>query len=1100
MSDNRFSSHPALVGLKDFQRKTVDYLFHRFYGPDPTTRFLVADEVGLGKTLVARGIIAKTIEHLQDKVDRVDVIYVCSNAAIAKQNVDRLNVSGSAGFSIATRLTYLPEQVKSLRKNRVNFISLTPRTALDHTRSRDGHADERVILYVMLLNLLSAKNKPSRGLHNGLLNMLQGKMRKDNWRSKARDISAKDLDANLSKAFRKAVQEETELYSKLKNCCKSFAHYRKKIPREDSELRYDTIRDLRKTLASVCLSALKPSLVILDEFQRFKDLLDGDNEASILANKLFNTMNKDHEVKILLLSATPYKMLTFDNETDEDDHYLDFLQTLSFLLNEPGSVDKVESKRGKVKEIKDLIAKHRETLDALASDTHYNIDTRDSMENKTELQNCLLKVMCRTERVTITRNYNAMLTEIEQSAPLKPADLDHAAMVDKIARCVKAGESIEYWKSAPYLINFLKHYELRRKLEAHLNDPSETLLRAFSTANDQLLTKNKINKYSKLDPANPRMRILFEDTIDKGMWQLLWMPPSMPYCKLAGVFAGKESLTKMLVFSSWRAVPDAIASTCSYEAERRMLSGVPVDITYNKLYDKIKPLLRFAIDSNKRPTGMPVLAWMLPSPMLATKIDPLFIALKHGGKPISSRELKEEIKTICRKLLKRMPEAVPGVRADERWYWAAPILLEAGNQKSGSQFVDWCKNEWGKVVADRESEIRSKDHQFKDHRFKNHIDLLVQLVEGKIELGPQPEDLIDVLCEMALAGPGVCALRALLRLAPKMDPFKPSILEAAVRIASGFRSRYNMPETIYMLRNTLRDTLLRNTSKDAPYPYWRLTLQYGIDGNLQSVLDEYVHVLKESLGLQDHSLEDQVSQIAEAIRSALLLRTAQFQIDEIKVSGEELVKNGFNTRCRFALRFGDIRDDDNQVLVRESSVRDAFNSPFRPFVLASTSIGQEGLDFHTWCHAVVHWNLPSNPVDLEQREGRVQRYKNHAVRKNIAEHYGLRGLALADFQGKGDPWHNLFQMASQNRSNGHCDLIPYWIFEEGSARVQRRIPLLPHSKEVAKLRFLKEGLTRYRLVFGQPRQEDLLFSFTQNDSPKMKDPLIDWLISLKPPL
>ncbi len=35
-------------------------------------------------------------------------------------------------------------------------------------------------------------------------------------------------------------------------------------------------------------------------------------------------------------------------------------------------------------------------------------------------------------------------------------------------------------------------------------------------------------------------------------------------------------------------------------------------------------------------------------------------------------------------------------------------------------------------------------------------------------------------------------------------------------------------------------------------------------------------------------------------------------------------------------------------------------------------------------HSIVHWNLPSNPVDLEQREGRIHRYKGHALRKNIA--------------------------------------------------------------------------------------------------------------------
>ncbi|MFQ5486022.1 MAG: helicase-related protein, partial [Desulfobacterales bacterium] len=232
------------------------------------------------------------------------------------------------------------------------------------------------------------------------------------------------------------------------------------------------------------------------------------------------------------------------------------------------------------------------------------------------------------------------------------------------------------------------------------------------------------------------------------------------------------------------------------------------------------------------------------------------------------------------------------------------------------------------------------------------------------------------------------------------------------------------------------------------------------------------------------------------IQSVLSLRTAQMRIDEIKTSEDGFIIDDFNTRCRFALRFGDIRDDNNQAIVRADSVREAFNSPFRPFILASTSIGQEGLDFHTWCHAVVHWNLPSNPVDLEQREGRVHRYKGHAIRKNIAEKYGLAALSEAH-QG-GDPWQTLFQIASQNKSKGHSDLIPYWIFEEGSARVERRIPLLPYSKEVGKLKRLKQSLALYRMVFGQPRQEDLLFSLSQNGNYESVN-LDDWMISLQPP-
>src|SRR5438094_10053654 len=86
---------PVMAGLKDFQRRTVDYVFQRLYEDDPPARrFLVADEVGLGKTLVARGLIARAIRHLQvEGVKRIDIVYICSNADIARQNVNRLNVT-----------------------------------------------------------------------------------------------------------------------------------------------------------------------------------------------------------------------------------------------------------------------------------------------------------------------------------------------------------------------------------------------------------------------------------------------------------------------------------------------------------------------------------------------------------------------------------------------------------------------------------------------------------------------------------------------------------------------------------------------------------------------------------------------------------------------------------------------------------------------------------------------------------------------------------------------------------------------------------------------------------------------------------------------
>ena len=94
-------------------------------------------------------------------------------------------------------------------------------------------------------------------------------------------------------------------------------------------------------------------------------------------------------------------------------------------------------------------------------------------------------------------------------------------------------------------------------------------------------------------------------------------------------------------------------------------------------------------------------------------------------------------------------------------------------------------------------------------------------------------------------------------------------------------------------------------------------------------------------------------------------------------------------------------------------MRAAFNSPFWPFVLVSTSVGQEGLDFHHYCHAITHWNLPSNPVDLEQREGRIHRYKGHAVRKNVADAFGADALRDED----PDVWETAFELG---RRGGRC--------------------------------------------------------------------------------
>lgn len=53
-------------------------------------------------------------------------------------------------------------------------------------------------------------------------------------------------------------------------------------------------------------------------------------------------------------------------------------------------------------------------------------------------------------------------------------------------------------------------------------------------------------------------------------------------------------------------------------------------------------------------------------------------------------------------------------------------------------------------------------------------------------------------------------------------------------------------------------------------------------------------------------------------------------------------------------------------------------------------------------------------------------------------------------------------------------LVPHWVFTEGGARIQRHSPVLPMSRDVDRVDTLRRSLAIYRMVFGQPRQDDLL--------------------------
>jgi hypothetical protein len=201
-------------------------------------------------------------------------------------------------------------------------------------------------------------------------------------------------------------------------------------------------------------------------------------------------------------------------------------------------------------------------------------------------------------------------------------------------------------------------------------------------------------------------------------------------------------------------------------------------------------------------------------------------------------------------------------------------------------------------------------------------------------------------------------------------------------------------------------------------------------------------------------------------------------------------------RSHYAAGFFQVKSQDNKFLQRTDRLRSAFNSPFRPFVLATTSIGQEGLDFHYYCRKVMHWNLPSNPIDLEQREGRINRYKGLAIRQNVANWY--KSIPF-----NRDPWVEMFGKCKDEKQNDHCEIIPYWYvpLDKGDGEVvsiERIVPKYPYSRDEQQYERLVRMLSIYRISLGQARQEELLEYILQNISEENIGDLQELFMNLSP--
>ncbi|MEQ1897459.1 MAG: hypothetical protein ABL971_08755 [Vicinamibacterales bacterium] len=1011
--------------MADFQEAAATLICDRLLDRKGPRRFLLADEVGLGKTIVARGVLEEWQRRRRGR-DFI-VVYLSSNAEIARQNRTKLirSIGEDAGeVKTLSRVTQLA--LEGAGRSRFTLYTFTPGTSLSRGT---GLKWERQLLLFLAYRVLGHDVRKGNwrayfqcGAHD------------DHWapettfralRSQFHRKLSRRLQDRIRDEWRGAVDFEGETVVPAAILADEVAGFTAGSSRRRNHL----IGILREGLQRSLLDELKPDLVILDEVQKFRHVIKTTTSKRTLEARLFH-----QDAAVLILSATPYKMLSLDHEADAEGaasagagHYGEFIDTVKFLYDTQGP------RMAKVLDA-DLAAFRKR----LESGDFVHGPDEQLRALKSRIERTLRRVMVRTERNWYVQEHGKGVQEIfpRGDAFARPTSQelgDYVRLRRFLLDKVQTSQHItEYWKSCPAPFTFMDAdyapMAATRRLRPRV--PEGVVAR--------------LHEFGDLAKKGLRFRRLHRTVFggDDEPLRSLWVRPSHRYYQdqfFAGSSGGAgHDPRKVLVFSSWRFVPKAIALLASHEAEQRIAPR-------SRVWEgRSRPPLRFTGKGSFH-----IFDVCFPSPALAALIEPS----AYAGRALTSRQLLDTTKQL---LTERLTSAGITIGDTNRsTVWQVVAALDAG--------------EGDVAVALRAS------HVFKGtdvtERFRAHAKDYERWMQAPGDLQIS-KTRVDHIARIAAFSPAVALLRAAWSVYPETrGTIPPGWMDLSI---DALRSYFN--------RRVAHEVVTRNVRGRLGYA--RAVLQYCERAHFQAVADEYLYALRHV------SQPETISDTAALLSRVFGLGLGTPGVNVTTEAGR-LKRDSTPRRAHFALAFGDDTKADTAGPVdqsarsRKSAVREAFNSPFWPFVLATTSVGQEGLDFHLYCQDIVHWNLPSNPVDLEQREGRINRRDGLALRRSIAEEWPperINGVAPDDHDNLWVRTFRALEAEAGPRRSKH-GLYPHWVFDPESAappRIRRHLYFYEESNDARRYSELKERLALYRLVFGQPRQQDLLDRIQRN--------------------
>ncbi len=758
--------------LAEFQRAAVETICERLTDAGGSRRFLLADEVGLGKTVVARGVIDELLRRRRGR--ELVVVYLCSNTEIADQNRTKLAPNAPPSLRRITQLAWSTKVSDNLQ-----LYSFTPGTSLSEGT---GLAWERQLLLFLVHRVL--RQDIRKGKWREYFRCGAGEER---WKAATKfavlrlEFNRKlrpGLQQRIAEEWRKPIEVDGATLV-LSEVLRGEVDQFKPTDAGSRRRRNLIVGMLRSAAQRVLLDDLQPHLVILDEVQRFREVIEEATSRRSIAARLF-----ERRPGVLILSATPYRMLALDHEGQG--HYDEFLDTVRFLFADQGKQE--------VARLRSDLKAFRERLELgafLRGHDHELLALRARIEQR------LRKVICRTERNAYLHDPTKGVQEVRPTGnafavPQKEEVVDYIRLRRFLLDKVDTSQHItEYWKSCPAPFTFMD---------------AQYAPMAAAKRKKAVVPAGVIEQASKLG-ALPRRNLRFRELFQAMFggpderWRFLWTRPTYNYYR--DDFFRDADPKKMLVFSGWRFVPKAIALLTSHEAEQRIAPR-------GRLWEgDDRPPLRFTEKGSFH-----IFDVCLPSPALARLVEPSALA----SDALTAKEL-----------LRRTRKSL-----EDRLSMEAGVQVAVTSRSPIWQVVARLDRHSGSPIRKALEGSAAYNGDDITERFAEHVDTFVDWMEEEGSLRISEERLTH-LARIAAFSPAISILRAFWTTYPDSCG---EVHERLVDLCFGeLRSYFN--------RRTVRAIVER--SVPAGRGYARAAIEYCERAHFQAVADEYLYLVKNVL-------------------------------------------------------------------------------------------------------------------------------------------------------------------------------------------------------------------------------------------------------------